>query len=226
MDERNEESSARPAGEPGPSPRRTRRRGSELVGAIHQAAILEAAEHGVAGLSMEGIARRAGTAKTSLYRRWSVPADILLDAMYSHFPQESPAPAADDLRGDLIDALTVLTELSEDPLGRAMFAVIAESLRDPGLHARLDREVFDPRGGRFTRTVLLHYAERGRIDPARVTDVTVDIGEAMVLKYTVDHGRAPDRDHLARIVDEVILPSVGADARERQAGPGKAPDGA
>ncbi|MFL1379928.1 MULTISPECIES: TetR/AcrR family transcriptional regulator [unclassified Nocardiopsis] len=215
MENRNEESARSRDGES--APRRTRRRGEELVGAIHEAAILEAAENGVGGLSMEGIARRAGTAKTSLYRRWSVPADILLDAMYSHFPQEQPTPGADDLRGDLVDSLAMLTELNEDPLGRAMFAVIAESLRDPGLHERFDREVFDPRGGRFTRTVLLHYAERGRIDPARVTDVTVDIGEAMVLKYSVDHGRAPDRDHLARIVDEVILPAVGLDPRSNPA---------
>ncbi|WP_306366380.1 TetR/AcrR family transcriptional regulator [Nocardiopsis sp. CC223A] len=203
MDDRNEETVGR----------RTRRRGSDLVDAIHQAAILEAAENGVSGLSMEGIARRAGTAKTSLYRRWSVPADILLDAMYSHFPQETPSPDAGDLRGDLIESLVILAELGEDPLGRAMFAVIAESLRDPGLHERFESEVFDPKGGRFTRTVLLHYAEQGRIDPARVTDVTVDIGEAMVLKYAVDHGRSPDRDRLARIVDEVILPAIGMDPR-------------
>lgn len=203
MDDRNEET----------ADRRTRRRGSELVDAIHQAAILEAAENGVSGLSMEGIARRAGTAKTSLYRRWSVPADILLDAMYSHFPQETPSPDAGDLRGDLIASLVILAELGEDPLGRAMFAVIAESLRDPGLHERFESEVFDPKGGRFTRTVLLHYAEQGRIDPARVTDVTIDIGEAMVLKYAIDHGRSPDRDHLGRIVDEVILPAIGMDPR-------------
>ena len=211
MDNRNEDSAAPSDGES--SPRRTRRRGEQLVGAIHEAAILEAADNGVGGLSMEGIARRAGTAKTSLYRRWSLPTDILLDAMYSHFPQERPAPGADDLRGDLIDSLAMLTELSSSPLGQAMFAVIAESLRDPVLHERFDDEVFGPRGGRFTRTVLMHYAEQGRIDPARVTDVTTDIGEAMVLKYSIDHGRAPDRDHLARVVDEVILPAVGADPR-------------
>ncbi|MFD6096526.1 TetR/AcrR family transcriptional regulator [Nocardiopsis flavescens] len=203
MDERNDGSAAP----------KTRRRGEELVSAIHEAAILEAAENGVGGLSMEGIARRAGTAKTSLYRRWSVPSDILLDAMYSHFPQERAAPEADDLRGDLVESLAVLAGLGEDPLGRAMFAVIAESLRDPGLHARFEAEVFDPKGGRFTRTVLLHYAGQGRIDPSRITDVTVDIGEAMVLKYAVDHGRSPDREHLARIVDEVILPAVGLDPR-------------
>ncbi|MDT0330637.1 TetR/AcrR family transcriptional regulator [Nocardiopsis lambiniae] len=191
-------------------PKRTRRRGPELIEAIHEAAIVEAAENGLHRLSMEGIARRAGTAKTSLYRRWAGPADILLEAMYHHFPQERPAPGADDLRGDLIESLVMLAELSDDPLGRAMFAVIAESVREPKLHERFTREVFEPRGGRFTRTVLAHYADRGRIDPSRVTDVTVDIGEAMVLKYAVDHRRTPGRDHLARIVDEVILPAVGA----------------
>uniref|UniRef100_UPI001EF9CCCC TetR/AcrR family transcriptional regulator n=1 Tax=Nocardiopsis valliformis TaxID=239974 RepID=UPI001EF9CCCC len=48
-------------------------------------------ETGVSGLTMEGIAGRAGTAKTSLYRRWSKPEDILVEAALRHYPQETPA---------------------------------------------------------------------------------------------------------------------------------------
>jgi hypothetical protein len=69
--------------------------------------------------------------------------------------------------------------------------------------------VFDARGGRFTLTVLRHYAERGRIDPGRVTPVVADIGEALVFKYMLDADEAPDEARLAAIVDQAILPALG-----------------
>ena len=194
-----------------PPPKATRRRGQELVDAIHQAVIDETAEVGVAGLTMEGIARRAGTAKTSLYRRWSHPEDILVETVLRHYPQETPTPEADDLRGDLLGSLELFRTLMTDQrLGRALMAVVAESMRRPELFHRMSAEVYEPRGGRFTRTVLQHYAARGEIDPALVTDVTTDIGEAMMIKYCADHtGEVPSSHYLERIVDEVILPAVG-----------------
>lgn len=129
------------------APRATRRRGRELLNAIHEAVILEAADVGVARLSMEGIARRAGTAKTSLYRRWPTPGDILLDAMYHTYPQEAPTPGADDLRGDLVRALMLLRDTMSRSLGQAMFSVVAEARHHPELYDRFVREVFDSRGG-------------------------------------------------------------------------------
>ncbi len=194
-----------------PAARTTRRRGQELVDAIHRAVIAETAETGVSGLSMEGVARRAGTAKTSLYRRWASPEDILVEAVLHRYPQESPTPEGGDLREDLLRALGLFRDLmGEATLGRALMAVFAEGLRRPELFRRMTTDVYEPRGGRFTRTVLEHYAARGEVDPARVTDVTTDIGEAMMIKYCADNpGELPSSDHLARIVDEVILPAVG-----------------
>ncbi|GAA1083331.1 TetR/AcrR family transcriptional regulator [Nocardiopsis composta] len=194
----------------GAEPRAKRRRGEELVAAIHRAALEETAEHGMGRLTMEGIARRAGTAKTSLYRRWSAPEDIVLEALYRVFPVEEPSPGADDLRGDLIAALVLMRDALPEPLlSKVMGSVLDEATRRPELHERLYKEVFDARGGRFTRTVLLHYAEHGRIDPARLTPVVFDIGEALLIKYGVDNLGVPDDDYIAAIVDQAILPAVG-----------------
>ncbi|MFW5419890.1 TetR/AcrR family transcriptional regulator [Nocardiopsis sp. CNT-189] len=203
----------------GAGPRAKRRRGEELVAAIHRAAMEETAEHGLGRLTMEGIARRAGTAKTSLYRRWSSPEDIVLEALYRVYPVEEPSPGADDLRGDLVSALTLMRDALMSPLhGRVMGALLDESTRRPDLHERLYKEVFDARGGRFTRTVLLHYAEQGRIDPARLTPVVFDMGEALLLKYGVDNFGIPDDDYIAAIVDQAILPAVGYAPEDPPAG--------
>ncbi|MDA8369071.1 MAG: TetR/AcrR family transcriptional regulator [Nocardiopsaceae bacterium] len=195
----------------GEAQRRTRRRrGAELVAAIHEAALDETAEHGLGRLTMEGIARRAGTAKTSLYRRWSSPEDIVIEALYRMYPMEEPSPGADDLRGDLIAALKLMRDGLMQPIyGAVMGAVLEEARRRPDLHKRLYSDVFDARGGRFTRTVLLHYAEHGRIDPARLTPVVFDIGEALMLKYGVDMFELPDDAYIDAIVDQAILPAIG-----------------
>jgi AcrR family transcriptional regulator len=182
---------------------RSRRRGDDLVQAIHAAVLAEVAEVGVGGLTMEGIAKRAATAKTSLYRRWPSPRELLLDALYEAHPEEQPSPGADDLRGDLIRSLRQLVA------GIAVMAVMAERQRHPDLVKALYERVFDARGTTFTYPVLRHYAERGQIDPGLVTPVVRDIGEALVFKHVTDADDLPDDDKLAAIVDQAILPAVG-----------------
>lgn len=204
-----------PPNEPS-QPRSSRRRGERLVSAICDAALAETAEHGLGRTTMEGIARRAGTAKPSLYRRWSSPEDIVLDALHRFYPVERPSPGADDLRGDLITALTLMRdEFMQSRIIAVLPSVLDEARRRPELHERLYTEVFEPRGGRFTRTVLRHYAEHGHIDPARLTPVVVDIGESLMFKYNVDTFAAPDDAYIAAIVDQAILPALGFDAAKR-----------
>ncbi|MEU6858234.1 TetR/AcrR family transcriptional regulator C-terminal ligand-binding domain-containing protein [Glycomyces sp. NPDC046736] len=188
---------------------RTRRRGKDLLDAIYAAAVEEAAAAGPGRLTMDAIAKRAATARTTLYRRWSDPLDLLLDALAALHPVEQPAPGADDLRGDLLASLRLMVDWGFSPAGRAVMALLADPARDRAVVEALFTRVFDQRGGTFTQTVLRHYAERGRIDPARLTPVTLDIGEALVTKRIMDTGAAPDDDYLQDIVDQAILPAVG-----------------
>lgn len=186
-----------------------RRRGEVLIRAIHEAVVAEVVEAGLGQLTMEGIARRAATAKTVLYRRWSTPFELLIDALGEAYPVEVPTPAADDLRADLVTALTLLTEWMATPAATAVLAITSERERYPELAETLWDKVFDPRGGTFTTTVLRWYASRGRLDPARLTPITTQIGEALVFKLAIDNGRIPSADEIAAIVDEALLPALG-----------------
>jgi AcrR family transcriptional regulator len=189
-------------------PARSRRRGEALMAALHEAVLAELDEVGLGRLTMEGIARRAGTPKNTLYRRWAAPEEVLLDAIAAAYPVEEPSPAADDLRGDLIAALELMLEWSRHPTARAVQAIMLERHRHPDLVTRLHR-VFDRAGRRFTATVLHHYARLGHLDPTLVTPVVEEIGEALVLKHVVDAGEEPTPRRLAEIVDQAVLPAVG-----------------
>ena len=85
-----------------------------------------------------------------------------------------------------------------------------ERHRHPQLVEALHARVFEPAGRRFTASVLRHYARLGRLDERLLTPVVEDIGEALVLKHAVDTGVEPDAERLAEIVDQAILPAVGA----------------
>ncbi|SFS90486.1 TetR/AcrR family transcriptional regulator [Saccharopolyspora flava] len=186
-----------------------RRSAADLHEACRAAVIAETTEQGLGRLSIEGVARRAKVAKTSLYRHWSSVEDLLLDALAEAMPVEQVSFKGDALRADLLRALEQLVGWLEGPNAPAVAAILAERRRRPDLVEALYTRVFDTHGNRFTSTVIHHYAARGAIDPRLVTPVVVDIGEALVLKHQLDTGRTPDADALIAIVDQAILPALG-----------------
>ncbi|MEU4571689.1 TetR-like C-terminal domain-containing protein [Nonomuraea sp. NPDC023979] len=190
---------------------RTRRRGDDLIHAIHTAVLEEVVEVGVGRLTMDGIGKRAATPRSTLYRRWSDPVEVLLDALYHAHPVEEPTPGADDLRGDLIRALKLMVTWTLSPAGRAVAAILTDPLSATKMSEALQERVFAHRGGTFTSTVLRHYAERGAFPAGRLTPVVADIGEALVVKRLLD-GMPPSDSDLIDFVDQAILPALGLSA--------------
>ncbi|MEZ0341780.1 TetR/AcrR family transcriptional regulator C-terminal ligand-binding domain-containing protein [Mycobacterium sp. pV006] len=186
------------------------RRTTSDLRAVCRAAILdEVLRVGVAAITVEGVARRADVAKTSIYRHWPTLDDLLLEALAESHPVETPSPAGGDLRADLLRSLDLLADWLAGPTAVVVASILAERDRRPDLVDALYRQVFAPRGGRFTRTVMEHYAAIGQIDYERVTDVVADIGEALMIKHQIDTGEVPDAERRAAIVDQAILPALG-----------------
>ena len=83
----------------------TRRRGAALEQAILRAAMDELTETGYAGLTMERVARRAGTNKNAIYRRWPNRAALGIAAYQQFTVAGSPLPDTGELRGDALELL-------------------------------------------------------------------------------------------------------------------------
>ncbi|WP_280400990.1 TetR/AcrR family transcriptional regulator [Nocardia carnea] len=186
-----------------------RRSLEDVLETCRAAVIAEVAEKGLGKLAIEGVARRAGVAKTSIYRHWQTVEDLLLDALAHAHPVERVSVEGGGLRSDLLVSLEQLVGWLGAPTAPAVAAILAERQRRPDLVEALYTRVFDSHGGRFTRTVIEHYAQRGDIDPRLVTPVVVDIGEALVIKHQLDTGHLPDAETRAAIVDQAILPALG-----------------
>ncbi|PJK21071.1 TetR/AcrR family transcriptional regulator [Mycolicibacterium goodii] len=186
-----------------------RRNADQLKADCRAAALAEVAVTGVAGLTVEGVARRAGAAKTSIYRYWSSVDALLIDALAAAHPREETTVEGGQLRADLLRSLHQLTRWLSGAAATAVAAVLAERRRRPDLVDALYRDVFDTHESRFTQTVIEHYAATGEIDPRSVTPVVCDIGEALVIKHQIDTGELPDGSALEAIVDQAILPALG-----------------
>lgn len=109
-----------------------------------RARILEAArdlmiEGGVEALTVDGVVRQTGIAKTTIYRHWPTR-EALLEAVLLSIKPAHPAPAAGPVRSR-IKALASLhaCDLCDSPLGRAFPSVLAALEQDPALHGVRDR---------------------------------------------------------------------------------------
>src|SRR6185437_9456863 len=71
---------------------RGRPRSQEADRAILTATVELLAERGLAAMSIEEVAARAGVGKTTIYRRWPSKGLLALDAFVDSFREEQPLP--------------------------------------------------------------------------------------------------------------------------------------
>ena len=162
--------------------------------AIVAAAIDELVANGYAGMSIEGVAARAGVAKTTVYRRWAGKDDLVLAAL-SKVKGPLPEPPGTSVRADLTYILEQMrTSWLDSTHGRLMQRLAADGYARPELYRRFRDQVVGPRH-EVTYGVLRRGAERGDIradfDPAWVNDMLTS--PIIAAGLTHRHGRPSRR---------------------------------
>jgi len=100
--------------------------------AVRRATLAELAEKGFAGLTVEGVATRAGIHKTTVYRRWRTPAALAADALGLAEADPWPVPDTGSLAGDLRSLADQVVEGFTDPLtGPVTRALVAAAAQSP-----------------------------------------------------------------------------------------------
>jgi AcrR family transcriptional regulator len=142
-------------------------------------AVLEAAddllvELGFAGVTIEGIAVRAGVAKQTIYRWWSSKTDILFDALTVDAAEYFTSPDHGDLGRDLRDRLGQLAAfLTSTDAGAVCRALAGQAQHDPAVAARFAAEFVAPQR-ELDRAPFLRARRRGELAPATDIDLAVD----------------------------------------------------
>lgn len=183
-----------------------RRGGEELDEAIREAVREELAERGYAGLTFEGVARRARTSKPVIYRRYPSRALMVVDAWVRHAPADLPTQTTGSLREDLL------------ALGRA-FVVRFEriglgTLR--GLMAEVDEDFLpylDQAATASAQEILGAAIDaarrRGEIGPEPLPPRVLQIPLVLVRHELLFQGHI-DEAALTDMVDTVCLPLLTA----------------
>lgn len=102
-------------------------------------------ERGFGGVTIEGIATRAGVAKQTIYRWWPSKVDILLDTLIEDASRQlaipDTGPAVETTRQYLRSLARFLTE---DAAGKVLLALIGEAQHDPAMARTFHQRYLDP----------------------------------------------------------------------------------
>lgn len=183
------------------SPPIGRRRGAVLLSAIRSATISELEEHGYAGVSFDGVARRARTSRPVLYRRYRTRAELVADALSVSLRLPLALPGQGSLRGDLVQLFEAIVEPSRRLSPRTRRALLGEA--DDELMTTISVLNHAP-----AEEALAHVVDgarlRGELGPAPIP-TTALLAPVIVLSYESLEREVSD-SLLAEVVDTIALP--------------------
>lgn len=183
-----------------------RRRGSTAVEkAISDAVIAELAEVGFGRLTFEGVAERAGTGKSPVYRRWPDTTSLVIDTLENLAAEPGGYLRTGVLRDDLVGLTIHMTKTLQGAKGEAFRSLLGEAHRYPRLLARFRSQVLDPMFGALT-DLLREAAGRGEIPAERLTPVVLEVLHALIVKRALLDTHNPTRKDITEMIDEVLLP--------------------
>ncbi|MFG2054311.1 TetR/AcrR family transcriptional regulator [Micromonospora sp. NPDC048930] len=188
---------------PGGEPRGPVSRGAGARQRVLQAALQVLDEHGLAGFTMEAVARQAGASKATLYRHWPTAGALMVDAMDATF-QPFPVPDTGRVETDVAQLLTAfVTLLEHTPFPRLLAAFIDAAERDStlaALHADLTRRRREP-----LLLALNRARERGQLPGDLDPELAIDLltGPFFYRRFIAHRPIPPS------LVDDVIAQVLG-----------------
>jgi AcrR family transcriptional regulator len=170
------------------------------------AALSLATEVGYGGLTIEGIAARAGVGKQTIYRWWPGKADVLLEAGAAKADLQVPVTDHGSYRADLRAFLEASYAMGSDPRFVSLLrALMAEAQLDAEFGERF-RSAFLERRREALGVITGRARDRGDLpdhpDPAVVADIVFG-----TIWYRILATRRPLDDALADDLIRVLAPA-------------------
>jgi len=158
-------------------------------------------EQGYAGVSIDGISRRSGVARTTIYRHFDSVAAIVLSALgclrctNAAEPTDDPV---DDLR-QLLRGIIASLQSGLLPL------VIEAANRDPEFASL--RQEFGAERWAEARSIITRIIDTGRIDARTDAGLMTDLVVAPIFYRTLLSGDPVDDDLVEAIIDHLLAGS-------------------
>ena len=174
--------------------------------AILEAAMAEIADHGFSGLTIDGVAARAGVSKATIYRRWSGKAALVLDAAATLVPSPE-APDTGSIRSDLVALFGASYLRGPRDYDTQIAGLIAEATVNEEVRALLGTY---SRGRRTALATMVNRAvERGELPKGTDVDLLAELVGGALYYRSVVGATTIDEPAIERFVD-VALRGLGA----------------
>lgn len=198
---------ARPAR--GPGRPRSVRAGKAILAATLHALI----EDGYEGMSIEGVAARAGVGKATIYRRWASKEELVGAALLL-LNQDVVVPDTGSVREDM-HALAREFHLHtlESPVGPVIGRLISATISSPGLNAIFQETVFRERR-EAARAVIRRGIERGQVRPDIDVELAIDLLAGPILMRILFGGAdALSEPGFPATLIDLILDGIAGDGK-------------
>lgn len=159
-------------------------------------------EEGLSAVTFDGLSRRTGISRTTLYRHWPRPVDLVIET-FERLTEPEPVPVTDDLAADLRTIYRAARDGLEHGVWRRLVpSLIAAADVDPDLedlHARFIAERRRPVLERLRRAV-----QDGEVRADADLDLAVDLMTApLFYRRLLRHEHTPDAV-VGQVVDVVV----------------------
>jgi AcrR family transcriptional regulator len=185
---------------------------AELSEQLVSVAIDILAEEGWGRLNSDRIAARARAGKAGIYRRWPTMAALARHAV-GRFTLVSTPDDTGSLRGDL-EALISRWTQPLDREERAAASIVGAARHHEDLRAGLDAALVEPLAAAVTEIGARSAARGQPIEPTRLALLGSVLEAFWWQRYTAAGDGAMTPQRVRQVVDDVLLPLVGAPVAE------------
>jgi AcrR family transcriptional regulator len=177
--------------------------------AILAAALAELDERGYAALTVDGIARRAGCGKQTIYRWWSSKADVVLESLLERAETAIRIPDEGSLPDDLMAFLkATFAQRGQRP---TLIGLLAHALLDPAFAAEFKNKFLFKRRDAL-RVLFDRAVARGEIAADADVELLIDIVYGVLwYRFILEH--APVDDELGERLTTLLI-KVTADPHD------------
>lgn len=166
-------------------------------------------EGGVAGVSIEAVAARAGVGKTTIYRRWPNKEELIIAALAA-LKAPLPEPGDGPIRDDLIAlASAFLVEKTDRKRVDCYWSITGSAEKHPDLLDRFTREIVEPRRDHM-RAVLRHGIETGELRADMDIELTMWLLMGPIVQRARAHGVGPIPADFAEKAVDTLLRGIAA----------------
>jgi AcrR family transcriptional regulator len=183
-----------------------------LEEAILDAAWAELSEHGYAAMTLEGVAKRAGTSRPVLHRRWPSRTQLTTAALGRYLALNPiDVPDLGNICAEMGLLLRGLSDRARPGLLRLLFDMSADLADAKSNFADMRGEIAN---GRLVRTILDRGVARGEVDADRLTPRIVALPTDLARHEMLMTLKPLSDDVIREIVEDIFLPLVRRDATQ------------